>query len=32
MNKIKQFLLWLYGIGTVIIVKTVFGIGLPDGF
>ena len=27
----KKFELWLYGIGTVSIVKAVFGIGLPKG-
>jgi len=32
MNKMNGFVLWLYVIGTVIIIKGVFRGGLVDGF
>jgi hypothetical protein len=32
MNKINGFVLWLYVIGTVIIIKGLFRSGLIDGF
>lgn len=32
MNKIKGFVLWLYVIGTVIIIKGLFRAGLLEGF
>jgi len=32
MNKMNKFVLWLYVIGTVIIIKAVFRAGFIDGF